>query len=309
MAYIAKLSRVATDGFRVERNNPDGTPATASRFLGFSGTCDLSAVLTTHAAELTIKIDKTSETKTFTCTAASESAVTVAEAVTDLTTAAFTGITWSADTVTGRLKGVSETGTYVQVTGALAAALDFGQGITQGGNGLEIIKVFDDRVASCSLAKSIVAAQTISQEGSKGTIDEVNIGQKLKGIDPVITINDEDYALLELIEGGTFDRTANKYTPPLSDKQTSPTFTLEFFSPMVRKGSVKFSDKPCEELMTFHSCIGAEGDVGIDSKAYAKYVYNVIATGWTDESSVKHPAYDKTQLTIAEYLALDVENV
>lgn len=311
MAYEAKLSRVATDGFRVQRNNPDGTRPTATRFLGFTGTCDLTAVLTLDKATMVIKVDGTSQSAEIDFTAAADiTKVTVAEAVTALN-GKYTdpAITFSLDANTQRLKGVSASGTYVQVTGPLAAALDFGQGIAEGGNGLEIIKVFDDRVASCTLAKSIVAAQEINQEGSKGTIDTVNIGQKLKGINPVISINDEDFALLELIEGGTFDRTASTYKPPLSDKQTEPTFWLEFFSPEVRKGSVKFTDKPCEEMMTFGSCIGAEGDVGIEAKAYAKYVFNVIATGYTDGSGVKQPAYQKTQLPMATFLAMDVENV
>lgn len=311
MAYVAELSRVATDGFRICRNNPDGTRPTASRFLGFTGTCNLTAVLTADKANMTIKIDGVSQTKEVDFTAAADiTKVTVAEAVTALTSLFTTpAITFSLDTATQRLKGTCATGTYVQVTGALAAALDFGQGIAEAGNGLEIIKVFDDRVASIALAKNIVAAQEITQEGSKGTIDTVNIGQKLKGINPVMNINDEDYALLELIEGGTFDRTASTYVPPLNDKQTQPTFWIEIFSPMVRKGSTKFSDSPCEEMLVIPSAMGAEGDVGIESKAFAKYVYNITATGYTDETGVKHPAYNKKQLTKSAFLAMDVENV
>jgi len=257
MAYIPELSRVANDGFRIWRNNPDGTQPTAARFLGFTGTCDLSGtgILTADVGSLTVKVDGVSQTKSVDFTAASDiTAITVAEAVTALTTAAFTtpAITWTLDTATARLKGACATGTYIQVTGALAAALDFGQGIAEKGNGIEILKVFDDRVASISLAKSIVAAQEITQEGSKGTIDTVNIGQKLKGISPVLNINDEDYALLELIEGGTFDRTACTYTPPLNDKQTSPTFSLEIFYKRDRSASFKLCSvrraklNPCE---------------------------------------------------------------
>ena len=41
--------------------------------------------------------------------------------------------------------GTSQTGTEIAVTGPLAAALDFGQGIAHGGNGLEFIKGFNDR--------------------------------------------------------------------------------------------------------------------------------------------------------------------
>lgn len=311
MAYIKELSRVATDGFRIGRNNPDGTKPTALRFLGFAGTVDLTAVLTLDIGDLTVKIDGVSQTESIDFTSAADiTAVTVAEAVTALTGAFTTpAITFSLDTATGRLKGSCATGTYVQVTGPLAAAMDFGQGLVEKGNGLEILKVFDDRVASIALAKDVIAAQKITQEGSKGTIDTVNIGQKLNGINPVININDDNYDLLELIEGGTFDRTAVTYTPPLNDKQTEPSFWIEIFSPLVRKGSVKFSDSPCEEMLSIPSCIGAEGDVGIESKAYAKYVFNITATGYTDEVGVKHPSYFKKQLSKSAFLAMDVENV
>ena len=312
MAYVSELSRVATDGFRIQRNNPDGTRPTPLRFLGFTGTVDLTSVLTLGKANITVIVDGVSQTKEADFTEAADiTKVSVADAVTALTTAAFTtpAITWTSDTATSRLKGSCATGAYIQVTGPLAAALDFGQGIVEKGNGLEILKVFDDRVAAISLAKNIVAAQEITQEGSKGTIDTVNIGQKLKGINPVLNINDEDYALLELIEGGTFDRTAVTYVPPLNDKQTAPTFWIEIFSPMVRKGSTKFSDSPCEEMLTIPSAMGAEGDVGIESKAFAKYVYNITATGYTDELGVKHPAYNKKQLTKSAFLVMDVENV
>ena len=311
MAYIPKLSRVATDGFRIGRNNPDGTKPTASRFLGFGGTVNLTTVLTLDKANITIKIDGVEQTKEADFTDATDIAkTTVADAITALTGLFTTpAITFSLDEATQRLKGVCASGKYVQVTGPLAAALDFGQGLAEGGNGLEILKVFDDRVASIALAKDITAAQKITQEGAKGTVDTVNINQKLNGINPVLNINDEDYALLELVEGGTFDRTENTYTPPLSDKQTSPMFWIEIFSPLVRKGSTRFSDSPCEELLSLPSCSGAEGDVGIEAKAYAKYVFNITATGYTDESGVDHQAYFKQQLLKADFLALDVENV
>lgn len=311
MAYIPKLSRVATDGFRIGRNNPDGTRPTPARFLGFTGTVDLNAVLVADKADLTIKIDGVEQTEEVDFTAAADIAkIAVSDAVTALTGLFTTpAITFSLDTASGRLKGACASGKYVQITGPLAAAMDFGQGLTESGNGLEILKVFDDRVASIALPKDITAAQKITQEGAKGTIDTVNIGQKLNGINPVLNINDDAYDILELVEGGTFDRVAVTYTPPLSDKQTQPSFWIEIFSPLVRKGSVKFSDSPCEEMLSIPSAIGSEGDVGIESKAYAKYTYNITATGYTDETGVKHPAYFKTQLSKSAFLAMDVENV
>src|SRR5574344_2708809 len=116
-----RRSRFAAKSFRLMRNNPDGTNPTASNMLGFSGTADLSGVLTTNAANLTVKIDNgTAETKSVDFTAVvSKSAVTIAEAVTALNTAAFTSLTFSSGTDkdgNARLKCVSAAGTYVQLT-------------------------------------------------------------------------------------------------------------------------------------------------------------------------------------------------
>ena len=170
MAMINGKARFATEGFRVKRLNPDGTVPTASRFLGFLGTVDLSAVLTTHAADMSVKIDNAAaDENTVDFTAAlDETAVTVAEAVTALTAAGFTGITWSVDATTGRLMGASASGSEVEVTGPLAAALDFGQGVEHGGNGLEFLRSFNDDTMSIGETKNKKDKEEIDQEGAKG---------------------------------------------------------------------------------------------------------------------------------------------
>ena len=294
------------------RSNPDGTKPRATRFLGFANTCDLSAVLdpTGKDADMTIKIDGVSETKTVAFTAASSlSAVTVAEAVAALTTAAFTGITWSADTATGRLKGVAATGTYVQVTGALAAALDFGQGITHGGNGLEFVRVFDDRTKSLGLAKNKKDKEDIDTEGSKGTIKRMVIAPKLQGIDISLALIDKDYALLELMQGGTLDSATNTYKPPTSGRQESPIFWGEIFSKTYSEGTKKIDDSRYVEKITINSAIGMESDVPVEAKAWANYGFEINATEYEDDTGVIQQAWDEAVLTKSEYLALDVENV
>ena len=90
MAYVNQKARFATEGFRVKRSNPDGTVPTASRFVGFANTADLSAVLdeTLFTADLTIKIDNgTAQTETVDLSdAVDKTAVTVAEAFAALNT-------------------------------------------------------------------------------------------------------------------------------------------------------------------------------------------------------------------------------
>jgi hypothetical protein len=312
MAMQNLKTRFATEGFRAMRLNPDGTIPRATRFLGFTNTVDVTGVIdVSDAADLTIKIDNgTAETKSVDFTpAVSKSAVTVAEAVSVLTTAAFTGITWSADASTGRLKGVSASGTYVQVYGELAPYLDFGQAIDHGGEGLVFVKSFDDLTKSIGLPKNIKAKEEIDVEGAQGTVTRMVIAAKLQGMSPVIATKNKSYDLLEMIQGGDYDRTANTYDPPLSSRTQSPRFFIEVFSPLYSQGVSKMEDLTHYEKLLIRSCVGMEGDVPIEAKAWANYSYNVEATEYVDESSVTHPAWQESQMTLTQFEALNVETV
>jgi hypothetical protein len=308
MAMDNKKTQFALSGFRAMRLNPDGTIPTASRFLGFAGTVDVSS-LTLSAGSLTIKIDGTVETKTVDFSGAvSSSAVTVAEAVTALTTAAFTGITWSADSATGRLKGVSSSGDYVQVYNAVAPLLDFGQSLSFGGQGLVFIKCFDNS-KSYTVAKSLKDKEEIESESADGTLNTMVLGARLKGADISITQRDEDFDLVELIEGGTYDRTNNTYDPLTSDNSEHPTFFMEFYAPKYTSGTKKLPDVSSYRKLLVRSCQGITGDESADTKTWVEYPFSINATEYTDESSVSWPPYQISTMTVAAFEALNVETV
>lgn len=313
MAYVNKKARFATEGFRVKRSNPDGTVPTASRFVGFANTADLSAVLDVldDTAKLTIKIDNgTEEEKTVNLSAAvDKTAVTVDEAKTALTAAAFTGITWSEEEGTGRLMGTHSTGKEIAVTGPLAAALDFGQGIAHGGNGLEFIKVFNDRTMSIGMTKNKKDKEEIDQEGAKGGITRMLISAKLLGQTLAIAMKDKDYEMLELIQGGTFDRSSGRYTPPPSTRLESPLFFIDVFSPIYGEGENKMENMSGYEQLRFLSCTGMEGDVPVEAKAWANYSYDVEASEYTNEEGKKEPAWWEQSMTVETFEGMHVETV
>lgn len=310
-----RRSRFAAKSFRLMRNNPDGTNPSITNMLGFSGTANLSGVLTTNAANLTVKIDNgTAETKSVDFTAAvSKTAVTIAEAVTALNTASFTSLTFSSGTDkdgNARLKCVSAAGTYVQVTGELAAALGFGQGIEFGGNGLEMFHFTDgDGLVSITMPKDTVDKQQIDVESSTGTVRRMNIGAKLLGVSPVISVYKDDYGVLEAIEGGTWDRTADTYTPPLATETTHPSLMMEVYAPLVNKDNANLGDEDSYELTTLHNCQGMEGDEDFANKDWKTVTYNITASEYTDSTGVAHPAYDKKRISKTAYQALDIANV
>lgn len=310
-----RRSRFAAKSFRLMRNNPDGTNPTASNMLGFSGTANLTGVLTSKVADLTVKIDNgTAETKSVDFTAASsESAVTIAEAVTALTTAAFTSLTFSSGTDkdgNACLKCVASTGTYIQITGELAAALGFGNGINFGGNGLEIFHFTDgDGLVSITMPKDTVDKQQIDVESSTGTVRRMNIGAKLLGVSPVISVYKDDYGVLEAIEGGVWDRTEDTYTPPLATETTHPSLMMEVYAPLVNKDNANLGDEDSYELTTLHNCQGMEGDEDFANKDWKTVTYNITASEYTDSTGVAHPAYDKKRISKTAYEALDIANV
>jgi len=295
----------------VMRNNPDGTNPSASRFIGFYGTADLSAVLTTHVADLTIKIDDNAvETKSVDFTAAvSETAVTVTEAAAALTTAAFTGITWTADADTGRLKGVSATGQFVQVTGALAAALDFGYGIEFPNNGLEIYTYLSKTgLVDCTMPPDIQDKTTNDVTGSEGNVRRMNIPAKLMGVSPVLSVYQYDKAMRACIEGGTYNRATGAYTPPLSDITEYPTFCIIKYDGQYNNDNTKLSDNDSVLITTVHTCNGLQGE-DTDTNSWKVKTYNITASEYTDAAAVRHPAYEELPISKAAFNALGIDTL
>ena len=200
-------------------------------------------------------------------------------------------------------------GKIVQVTGTLAAVLDFGQGIKHGGNGLEVISFFDDETISIGLPKDIKDKEEIDIEGAKGTITRMVIGAMLQGLSPVVTLKQKNYYLLELIQGGRLERASGKYNPPLSHDSEHPSFWAEIFSGIYSAGSNKLSDVAGYERLLLRTMNGMEGDVPIDAKAWAQYAYNLTATEYTDENDVKFPAWEEQTLSLTDFDALNVKGV
>lgn len=310
MALQTKKTPFGIEGFRAMRNNPDGTNPTASRFIGFTNTVDLSDIGTDLIGTLTLKIDGgAAESKSVDFSGASDiTAVTVAEAVSALTTAAFTNITWSNDATTSRLKGVASSGTYIQVYGELAPLLDFGQGVLHGGQGLVFVKAFDN-TASIGLPKNIKAREEIELESGDGTLSTMIIEAINKGLNPAIVINDDDYDLKELIQGGTYDRTANTYDPKTTDTTSSPIFWLDVYAPIYAKGTKHREDLAGYKRTIIRSVTGVEGDVTHETKAWATTSYNLSAVEYYDENGTKYASYQEQTPTVAQFTALDPENV
>jgi len=318
---INKKTAFGPEGFLIVRNNPDGTPPTPDRVLGFYGTVDLSEYSPQNDAYLGMKIDNNTEEylEVDWSAAADMTAVTVAEMVTAINNAGgtgFTDITASVDTYTSRLL-IQYTGSgtvnFLQVFSVdthpdFAAQLDFGQGQEFGGEGLMYYEAFDN-TRTINLPKDIKDAEKIDNEAGDGTLIQVVSPAIVLGYNPVITIKDDDYPMKQLIQGGIWTSATSTYTPPLSSQTDNPVFSVIMFSPKYSKGSHKREDMAGYLRKYIFSMTGYEGDVTYDTKTLQEILYNCTATEWDDETGATQPYYEDNTLTEDEFNALYVDEI
>jgi hypothetical protein len=224
-------------------------------------------------------------------------------------TGVFSGIVNGTNAVTVSETTKDTSSKIIQVVGKLAAALDFGNCIKHGGNGLEMISFFDDETISIGLPKDIKDKEEIDSEGAKGTITRMIIGAMIQGLSPVVTLKEKDYYFLELVQGGKLNRETGTYNPPLSHESEHPSFYAEIFSAIYSSGSNKMSDISGYERLLLRSMIGMEGDVPIDAKSWAQYAYNLTATEYTDEEGVKFTAWEEGTISATKFDALNVKKI
>ena len=316
---INKKTAFGPQGFLISRNNPDGTPLSPTRVLGFYGTVDLSGYLAdAYDCWLGVKINhNTEQYKEVDFSAAvSKTAVTVQEMVDAINAAGFTDITASVDTATSRLLiAYSGAGTcnFLQVFSVdthpnFAAELDFGQGQTFGGEGAIYYEAFDN-TRTLNLPKNIKDAEEIENEAGDGTYIGVTVPAIVKGYDPVITIKDDDYEIKQLIQGGTWDPDDSSYIPPLTSETRKPIFNIIFFSPKYGKGTHLREDEDGYLRKDIFNMTGYEADVTYETKTLQEISYNCYAREYDNENEVTQPYYKDWTLTPDEFDALHVEDI
>lgn len=256
--------------------NDDLSVATAANVIGGAGPFDFTSMSASYAAiPIYLKVnDGSVVSETFDITAAvSKSAVTVDECVTALTAASITGWTFSKDSSTGRLKGVCSTsGADVQVYGAGARLMNIGQG-----KGLKWIK--SDTIQSFAISPTVKedTTKTVTDGNTKDT--EVIISGYKKGLAITCTDTaDDDYEMLELIEGGTVSTDGLSYTDPNSESDKIM-FQIELYNPIYSKGT-NYEDQIIKwEKNEIKMCKGSVGDVSKTSE-FTTPVYNITAVNY-----------------------------
>lgn len=316
---INKKELFGVEGFRIQRLNPDGSIPAYDNMLGTGNLVNVDALAGTET--LILKEDnKVAVTNTVDITGGTyvdDEAATITEIVTELNlrmVALSMNLVFSKDATTGRLKAAIDTGTpgKVQLYGTLASYLGFGEKAGDAGKltglGLKIVKGFG-ATKSIGLPKNKKDKEEIENETADGNITSVIVNAITKGLMPVITVSKNDYELKQLILGGVYTPATETYVPATIEEQTtSPIFYVEIFSPVYNSGSNLRSNWAGVEKILLRKCSGNEGDLTKDSKTWTDLVYELDAV----ESligTVQYPAWEEQVLTVAQYEALDVENV
>lgn len=283
-----------------------GGQASDIEVIGGVGPFDFSgSAVTISAIPLSIKIDNGAvETNNIDLTAAVDpAAVTAAEMVTAITTAAFTGITASVDS-RGYLKiaiTTVTTETYLQVYGQAAELSLFGQGY-----GVKFIQV--DTQQSVSTDPTLKDSDILSIIDGQGRETEVIGDGYRKGYTGVLTDTAMDDELRQLIEGGVYDLTNGEYVPPNSDSEKKY-FAMEVLRTRYTQGSnleEAFSDYVLQRYLISTGSFGSDpGDRNLIAN-----VYNLVGTEYKDPvTSTKYSDSYNKYLTRAQLDALDWFNI
>jgi hypothetical protein len=277
-------------------------PSATGGVFGGTGPFDFTAAHAVIAAvPLNLKLDngavvaETLDLSTFT-----ETAITAANLVTAITTAApGGGWTASVDSATGRLKIVNSGGTYAQVYGLAAELAGFGMGI-----GAQIVK--SDTIVTATVVPTAKENTDITVTDANLLDTSVTIPGYVKGATGVVTDTVLDYFLKRIFEGGVIT-TGGVYQWPMSNT-VKPYFMIEIFNQVYTKGENFEGDLVGYKKITVKKCMGSVGDQSHSSE-FLQQAYNYSATNYKTAAGVEESAVTEEELTVAQFEALDFENV
>lgn len=283
--------------------NDDLTQPEAANIIGGVGPFDFSGAVAPAAVPLLTKIDATAEEQVdldlVTPPVADITAVTVTELVSAIGVASPTDVTASAEAVTGRLKLVFASGTDVQAYGEAATLSEIGQG-----KGVRIIS--SNTMQSFSDNPNLKDEETFTTTDSKGIDTEVVSDGYRKGVAGSLSDTAMDYLIRMIVEGGVYDETNELYSvPTVLTKKVY--FKIEVFSARYLVGTNKEADLVDYIEETIYSAKGSFSD-RTKERGFVNAVYNYTATS-PKVAGVVTPDSDEQVLTIAEFEALDLENI
>ena len=297
------------------RQNPDGKPATAQNTLGFVGTIDITSVLTSGRANLLIKVGtSTVQKKSVDFSDATPAALTPAAAVIALSAAGFTGVQFSVDSETGRLKAATTDTSeqWLQIYSELAGALDFGNCRKAGGKGCYLYPSFDDDMKSAIPTTNRTDETVIENDGAFGRKTKLVIPGSRDTVTLQILDKVSSNEFKQMVEGGTLTlptaNTPEKYSPPKSSDNAERrldvwVFTYLFTQDQNTKGSYSFVQQDL-----YLGAVGAVSKV-ITAGAWTDTQYDFTCAEQTDYDGEIRPVPEEIKFDRSQWDALNLVSV
>ncbi len=212
----------------------------------------------------------------------------------EATVAPVTGRVTLQTTLTSDLPGT------VQFYGEGAKLAKFGQGF-----GLKFIK--SDTLKSLGDTPTQKDQEEFTTTDANGLDTEILTDGYRKGFSASIVDAAEDFELLALIEGGSYDEETGVYEVPTSSS-TKVYFYCEAFYAQYEQGTNKEADLVGYVGKLFRTCKGSPGDK-THERGFADGNYTITGTSYKDENGVVHGDTVITKYSIEEFEALDLWNV
>jgi len=276
-----------------------------TRIAGGVGPFDMSGATAIAAVPLTIKIDaETAVSVTVDLSAAvDQSAVTVEEVVAAMNIAlAAADVTASKEALTGYLLLVYDgvlTPNVLQVYGELAELTSIGQGF-----GVKYL--ISDTITSMNETAVRKDGERITVTDANGFDTSILTDGYYKGFTSAIVDTAEDWDMFALCEGLYLSDTGSMSSPTSSTVR--PFIGAELYYGRYRQGENREPELKSYVQKIYNRCKALSGDV-THERAFAAGNYTLEGTTFVDDSGIEHSAWDMNPMTIAEFKALNIENV
>lgn len=283
--------------------NDDFTQVEVDNTVGGYGPFDFTGY-TASAIPLTIKIDGTEYERDVDISAAvSQSAVTVDEVVTALTTlfAADPAVPMTASKDSNNRIKLAATGApnLVQVYDDFAEVIKIGQGL-----GTKVI--YCDTISSVDSSARRKDSETFTKTDANGYDTEVVGDGYYKGETGSIVDTASDFNVEALLEGTPLNDNGGLSSPVSNTKR--PFFKMEVYYKKFKRGINHEDEQVGYRQEIYAKAKGLRGDKS-RSREFSDGNYSFMADTYVDSNNVEQPAWNKNELTNQEFAALKIDQV
>jgi len=288
--------------------NDDNTTPTPTNIIGGVGPFDMSDA-TIAAVPITIKIDGEAAVvvEVDLTDAVAPGAVTAAEIVTAVTTAfaaetPAVAVTASVDETSNRLKFVADGEGVIalQVYGELAELSMIGQGF-----GIKYL--VSDTIRTMTETANRKAGETIATTDAWGVDTTVVTDGYYKGFSAPIVDTAEDWEMFALCEGLHLNASGGMSSP--TSETIRPMIGANAFYGKYLQGENRETELVGYREIDYKYCKGMGGDK-THERGFSDSAYTLEGTTHRDAvTKIVQPAWDKIELTVAQFNALLIESI